>query len=53
MIDEAGKADDDLVDPLFEFRNWGIKLPNNWSTVDNGAAFGTDYFVVREQLPSR
>ena len=45
MIDEAGKADEDLVDPLFEFRNWGIKLPNNWSTVDNGAAFGTDYFT--------
>jgi hypothetical protein len=30
---------------MFEFRNWGIPLPYNWSTVDNGAATGTDYFT--------
>jgi hypothetical protein len=44
MVDEATRADEDLVAPLFEFRNFGIPLPHNWTTVDNGAAFGTDYF---------
>jgi NAD(P)-dependent dehydrogenase (short-subunit alcohol dehydrogenase family) len=28
--------------PTFEFRNWGLQLPHNWSTQSNGAAFGTD-----------
>jgi len=45
MIDEAAKADKELVDPLLEFRNYGVQLPNHWSTVSNGAAFGTDYFT--------
>ncbi|MGA7683353.1 MAG: DUF1254 domain-containing protein [Pseudolabrys sp.] len=45
MADEASKADTNLVGPMFEFHNWGIQLPNRWSTVDNGAAFGTDYFT--------
>ncbi len=45
MIDEATRADADLVAPLFEFRNFGIPLPHNWTTIDNGAAFGTDYFT--------
>jgi hypothetical protein len=45
MIDEATRADEDLVKPLFEFRNWGIQLPHHWSSTDNGAAAGTDYFT--------
>jgi hypothetical protein len=45
MIDEAKRADEDLVAPLFEFRNYGIPLPHHWTTVNNGAAFGTDYFT--------
>lgn len=45
MIDEAVKADKDLVGPLFEFRNYGIPLPHHWSTQDNGAAFGIDYLT--------
>ena len=45
MIDEAAKADKNLVDPLLQFRNYGVQLPNHWSTVSNGAAFGTDYFT--------
>ncbi len=45
MIDEATKADSDLIDPMFEFRNWGIQLPDHWSTQSNGAKFGTDYFT--------
>jgi hypothetical protein len=38
-------ADDELVDPLFQFRKYGVPLPGNWTTIDNGAAFGTDYFT--------
>jgi hypothetical protein len=45
MIDEAARADNDPVGPLFEFRNYGLQLPHHWSTVSNGAAFGTDYFT--------
>lgn len=45
MIDEAKKADEDLITPLLQFRNYGIPLPANWTTQTNGAAFGTDYFT--------
>jgi len=45
MIDEAQKADKELVDPLLQFRNFGLQLPYHWSTIANGAAFGTDYFT--------
>ena len=45
MTDEATKAEKELVDPLLQFRNFGLQLPDNWSTVSNGAAFGTDYFT--------
>jgi hypothetical protein len=44
MIDEAKKADSEVIDPLLQFRNYGLQLPDHWSTVSNGAAFGTDYF---------
>jgi hypothetical protein len=47
MIDEAGKADAELLKPLFEFHNWGIGLPDHWSSTDNGAACGTDCFAHR------
>jgi hypothetical protein len=45
MIDEARRAEVELIAPMFEFRNWGIQLPHHWSTIDNGAAAGTDYFT--------
>jgi hypothetical protein len=45
IIDEARKAQEELVEPLLQFRNFGIPLPHNWTTVTNGAAFGTDYFT--------
>jgi len=41
----AVEADKDLVAPLFEFRNFGLQLPHNWSTQSNGAEFGADYFT--------
>ena len=45
MIDEATRAEHELIDPLLQFRNWGIQLPHHWSTANNNAAFGTDYFT--------
>lgn len=45
MVDEARKADSDLVAPLLMLSSFGIKLPHHWGTIDNGAAFGTDYYT--------
>jgi hypothetical protein len=45
MIDGAKEADEKLVKPLFQFRNYGQQLPHNWSTISNASAFGTDYFT--------
>jgi len=41
----AKDADENIVTPLFQFRNYGQQLPHNWSTISNEAAFGTDYFT--------
>jgi hypothetical protein len=45
MTQGAAEADEELVKPLFEFRNWGQQLPHHWSTISNEAAFGADYFT--------
>jgi len=45
MTAGAKEADELLVQPLFQFRNYGRQLPHHWSTVANEAAFGTDYFT--------
>ena len=45
MIAGAKEADEELVEPLFQFRNYGQQLPHNWSTISNEANFGTDYFT--------
>jgi hypothetical protein len=45
MIDGAREADEKLVQPLFQFHNYGQQLPHNWSTISNESAFGTDYFT--------
>ena len=41
----AVAADAELIQPVFDSRNFGVPLPHYWSTVLNGAAFGTDYFT--------
>ena len=41
----ANEAETQLVEPLFQFRNYGLPLAHNWTTQDNGAAFGADYFT--------
>lgn len=46
VFDEAvAAAERELVEPLFEFHNFGRPLPHHWSTTANGACFGTDYFM--------
>jgi hypothetical protein len=45
IMEAAVESDAQLVKPLFEFRNYGLQLPDHWSTIANGAAFGTDYFI--------
>ncbi len=45
MTDGAQDADEKLVTPLFQFRNYGQQLPHHWSTISNESAFGTDYFT--------
>lgn len=45
MTEGAQEADERLVKPLFQFRNYGQQLPHHWSTISNESAFGTDYFT--------
>ncbi|HEX6749548.1 MAG TPA: DUF1214 domain-containing protein [Longimicrobium sp.] len=55
VLHEVRMADCDVVGPLAEFRNYGVPLPHHWTTTENGAAFGADYFtrtaVGRSELP--
>lgn len=44
-LEGAAEAERDIVAPMFEFRNVGRALPGYWTTVDNGASFGTDYLT--------
>ena len=45
LKEAAAEADEALVKPLLEFRNFGMPLPHNWTTVINSAEFGTDYYT--------
>jgi hypothetical protein len=45
LVASAIDSDKNIVTPLFQFRNYGLPLPNNWTTQKNGAAFGTDYYT--------
>lgn len=45
MVEAAKDAEEKLVNPLFQFRNYGQQLPHHWSTISNESAFGTDYFT--------
>ena len=45
MTEGAMEANEQLVTPLLQFRNYGQQLPHHWSTISNEAAFGTDYFT--------
>jgi hypothetical protein len=45
LIAAVTEVDNNIVTPLFQFRNYGQQLPHNWSTISNEAAFGTDYYT--------
>ena len=45
LEDSVIAADKEIIAPVFEFRNFGLPLPANWTTQSNGARFGTDYFT--------
>ena len=45
LTDAATSAEDELVEPLFQFRNYGLPLAHNWTTQSNGAMFGIDYYT--------
>jgi hypothetical protein len=41
----ASEAETQLVEPLFQFRNYGLSLPYNWTTQIKGAQFGAVYLT--------
>lgn len=44
MLDDiAVEAENELIKPLFDFRNNGIPLGNGWNSPSNGARWGYDY----------
>jgi hypothetical protein len=45
LVASAYDAEKNMVTPLFQFRNYGLPLPYNWTTQKNGAHFGTDYYT--------
>lgn len=45
MIAAVTDVEEQIVEPLFQFRNYGQQLPYHWSTISNESAFGTDYFT--------
>jgi hypothetical protein len=45
LIAAVAEVENNIVTPLFQFRNYGQQLPHNWSTISNEAAFGTDYYT--------
>lgn len=45
LVAAANDAEKNIVTPLFQFHNYGIPLPHNWTTQNNGASFGIDYYT--------
>ncbi|MGF6755999.1 DUF1214 domain-containing protein [Paraburkholderia sp. GAS42] len=43
--DEAVQTETDVIAPAIRFSAYGTKLAGNWTTLENGAAFGTDYYT--------
>lgn len=43
LTQTAVAAEDELIKPLFEFRNNGRPVGNGWTSPPNGARWGTDY----------
>jgi hypothetical protein len=43
LVQTATVAEDELIKPLFDFRNNGRPVGNGWTSPPNGARWGTDY----------
>lgn len=43
LSEYAEQLEQERIAPLFDFHRVGKQVGNNWTTVDNGASFGTDY----------
>jgi hypothetical protein len=41
---EVARTEQEVITPLLQFRHYGVPLPHHWTTVRNGAQFGTDYY---------
>jgi hypothetical protein len=45
LIKAVQEVEEQIVTPLFQFRNYGQQLAHNWTTISNEASFGTDYYT--------
>jgi hypothetical protein len=46
VLDEVAVATErDIVHPIFNWSNVGLPVGNGWTSPNNGAAFGTDYYA--------
>ena len=43
LVQTAVAAEEELIKPLFDFRNNGRPIGNGWTSPPNGARWGTDY----------
>ena len=43
LVQTAVSAEEEIIRPLFEFRNNGRPVGNGWTSPPNGARWGTDY----------
>src|SRR5277367_282091 len=43
LTQTAVATEDEIIKPLFEFRNNGRPVGNGWTSPPNGARWGTDY----------
>jgi hypothetical protein len=41
----ALETEAEIAATMFDFQNLGSRLPHHWTTIDNGAEFGTDYLT--------
>lgn len=44
LKDVAKSTETQVIKPLFQFQNNGLPQPYNWTTIRNGAQWGTDYY---------
>jgi hypothetical protein len=45
MVETIRATEDEIAATMFDFQNLGVRLPHHWTTVNNGAAFGSDYLT--------